>query len=84
MENVQTLAQWLKWSFKANGPLRIKDHYGREVYSENEFNVWTKTEYLPGDNSNNYIYKEKSTGEIYDNRHPETLEYNGRKYLLIP
>lgn len=84
MENTQTLGQWIKWNFKTNGSLRIKDNYGRELYCENELNQWTKTEYLPGDNSINYIYREKSTGEIYDNRHPETLEYNGRKYLLIP
>ena len=30
------------------------------------------------------IYRENSDGETTDNRFPEIIEHNGRKYQLIP
>ena len=98
MKDGQTIGQWLKWDFEANGTLVIKDKNGRlicfensdgywakcerdsegnEIYYEDCIGYWTKREY---DSQGNELYYENSDGEIIDNRIPEIIEHNGRKY----
>jgi len=81
MKDGQTIGQWLKWDFKANGDLRIKDKNGNLIYFENSEGRWRMLEY---DSDGNLIYDECSEGIIVDNRTPEIIEHNGRKYQLIP
>ena len=102
MKDGQTIGQWLKWHFKANGSLKIKDKNGNDIYHEVSDGRWRKREYdLDGniiyhedscgfwckrehDSRGNIIYFENSDGVIKDNRTPEIIEHNGRKYQLIP
>ena len=51
------------------------------IYFENSEGRWRKREY---DSDGNLIYDECSEGIIFDNRTPEIIEHNGRKYQLIP
>jgi hypothetical protein len=81
MKDGQLISQWLNWDFKANGYLEIKNKNDYCVYGEDSSGYWTKREY---DSQGNTIYFEDSTGKIIDNRTPEVIEYNGRKYQLIP
>jgi hypothetical protein len=81
MKDGQTIGQWLNWDFKTNGVLEIKDNNGNVIYSEFERESWRKREY---DSYGNVIYDESSCGVIVDNRIPEIIEHNGRKYQLIP
>jgi len=102
MKDGQTIGQWLKWDFEANGSLAIKDKNFRSIYREFSNGWWAKTEYdLNGNeilqidstgfwvkreynSQGNQIYYENSYGTIIDNRIPEIIEHNGRKYQLIP
>ena len=102
MKDGQTIGQWLKWDFEANGPLAIKDKNCRFIYRELSNGWWAKSEYdskgneiyhdgLTGfwvkrqyDSQGNQIYYDNSYGTIIDNRPPEVIEHNGRKYQLIP
>jgi hypothetical protein len=81
MKNGQTLGQWLNWDFKANEFLKIKDGDGNCIYFEYSNGRWLKREY---DSYGYVIYEECSEGIIIDNRIPEVIEHNGRKYQLIP
>jgi hypothetical protein len=83
MKDGQTIGQWLKWDFKTNRDLQIKDKNGALLYPEHSDGYWDKREY---DSQGNEIYFESSNGLIEDNRTPEVkvIEYNGRKYQLIP
>jgi hypothetical protein len=81
MKDGQTIGQWLNWDFKANGGLHITDKNGDDIYFENSDGRWRKREY---DSDGNLIYYEDSDGHIVDNRTPEVIEHNGRKYKLIP
>ena len=54
----QTIAQQIKWDFKTNGKLTIKDKNGNRIYYENSFG-WVKREY---DSQGNEIYYENSNG----------------------
>jgi hypothetical protein len=81
MKDGQTFGQWLNWDFKTNGVLEIKDNNGNVIYSEFESEYWRKREY---DSDGNLIYYEGSAGIIVDNRTPEIIEHNGKKYQLIP
>ena len=81
MKDGQTIGQWLKWDFKANGDLRIPDKNNNLIYWETEDGYWRKHEY---DSQGNQIYFENSDGYIIDNRTPQIIEHNGRKYQLIP
>jgi len=81
MKDGQTIGQWLNWDFKTNGVLEIKDNNGNVIYSEFEREYWRKREY---DSDGNLIYDEGSAGIIVDNRTPQIIEHNGRKYQLIP
>ena len=80
MKDGQTIGQGLKWDFEANGYLEINDKNGKRIYWENDGN-WVKREY---DSQGNEIYFENSSGKIIDNRIPEVIEHNGRKYKLMP
>ena len=83
MKDGQTFGQWLNWDFKANGSLKIKDKNGNDIYYETSKGYWSKREH---NSQGNQIYFENSDGDILDRRTPEVkvIEYNGRKYKLIP
>ena len=53
----QTIAQQIKWDFKTNGNLEIKDKNGNQIYFEDSSGFWAKYEY---DSRGNRIYFEKS------------------------
>ena len=56
---MKTIAQQIKWDFKTNGELVVKDKNGKEIYWEDSDGYWTKREW----NSNGrIIYVEKSDG----------------------
>ena len=54
-----TIAQQIKWDFKTNGNLEIKDKNGKIIYYEGLNGVWGKNEY---DSKGNQIYFEDSSG----------------------
>jgi len=81
MKDGQTIGQWLNWDFEVNGNLEINDRNGDNIYLEVYDGRWRKREY---DSDGNVIYDESSAGIIMDNRTPEIIEHNGRKYQLIP
>ena len=81
MKNGQTFGQWLNWDFEANGKLVIMDKNDDVIYFEESDGYWFKTEY---DSQGKQVYYENSLKQIMDNRTPEIIEHNGRKYLLIP
>jgi hypothetical protein len=81
MKDGQTIGQWLNWDFKTNGNLHISDRNGNDIYFEDSDLYWFKSKY---DSQGNIIYHEDSCGYIEDNRNPEIIEHNGRKYKLIP
>jgi hypothetical protein len=81
MKDGQTIGQWLNWDFEKNGNLSINDKNGNQIYWENFCRVWYRIEF---DSRGEEIYYEHSTGVIKDNRTPEVIEHNGRKYKLIP
>ena len=55
----QTIGQQIKWDFKTNGKLVIKDKNGNLIYIEYSFGAWVKFEY---DSQGNQIYFENSNG----------------------
>ena len=55
----QTIAQQIKWNFKTNGSLEIKDTNGYRIYIEFLSGFWEKYE---RNSQGNLIYGEKSTG----------------------
>jgi hypothetical protein len=80
MKDGQTIGQWLNWDFKANGSLEVLDKNGSLIYFENA-RGWDRHEY---NSEEKLMYYENSDGHIIDNRIPEVIEHNGRKYQLIP
>ena len=54
-----TIAQQIKWDFKTNGDLDIRDKNDNTIYMENSYGYWTKRE---RDSQGNRIYFESSTG----------------------
>ncbi len=56
----QTIAEQIKWNFKTNGDLKIKDKNGNEIYYEHSSGFWSKSEY---DSQGNRIYFEDSEGD---------------------
>ena len=54
-----TIAQQIKWDFKTNGLLEIKNKNGKVIYYENSYGYWEKREY---DSQGNQIYYEGSNG----------------------
>jgi hypothetical protein len=81
MKDGQTFGQWLKWDFKTFDYLIINDKNGKHIYFEDSDGFWVKWEY---DSQGKEIYYENSNEKIIDNRPPEIIEHNGRKYKLIP
>ena len=80
MKDGQTIGQWLKWDFEANGDLKILDKNGKLIYWESSGGYWTKREY---DSQGLCVYYENSDGEITDDSIPAIIEHNGHKYQLI-
>jgi hypothetical protein len=81
MKDGQTIGQWLNWDFEANGNLYIRDKNGNLIYQECPSGFWDRCE---RNSNSDIIYYENSNGVITDNRTPEIIEHNGRKYQLIP
>ena len=80
----QTIAQQIKWDFKTNDELRIKDNNGKLIYWEDSNRVWEKSEY---DSQGNLIYRENSFGRIIDKRpkpcEGKIVEFDGEKFKLV-
>ena len=55
----QTIAQQIKWDFKTNGDLEIKDKNGKRIYYEDSDGNWSKFEW---DSKGKVIYYEESNG----------------------
>ena len=56
---MKTIGQQIKWNFKTNGDLVIKDKNGNRIYLEGSHGYWEKQEY---DSQGNEIYYENSNG----------------------
>ena len=54
---MKTVAEQIKWDFKTNGNLEIKDKNGNQIYLEYSDGYWIKWEY---DSKGNKIYIEIS------------------------
>lgn len=84
MKDGQTIGQWLKWDFKTNGELVIKDKNGNRIYLELSNGYWSKREY---DSQGNNTYYEDSKGNIIDNRpkpcENKVVEIDGEKFKLV-
>jgi hypothetical protein len=81
---MKTVAQQIKWDFRTNDELRIKDNNGKLIYWEDSNRVWEKSEY---DSQGNLIYRENSFGRIIDKRpkpcEGKIVEFEGEKYKLV-
>ena len=81
---MKTVAQQIKWDFKANGDLIIQDKNGNLIYWEDSNGLWEKYEY---DSQDRFIYRENSFGRIIDNRpkpcENKIVEFEGEKYKLV-
>ena len=102
MKEGQTIGQWLKWDFEANGDLGINDKNGDSIYFEASNGFWEKREWdsqgrliytedcsgfwekFEYNSESNCIYYKNRNGVIKDNRTPEVIEHNGRRYKLMP
>ena len=69
---MKTIAQQIKWDFKTNGDLIIRNKNSNIIYWETSNSASTKCE---RDSKGNQIYYENSKGEIRDNR-PKPLKPN--------
>jgi len=56
---MKTIAKQIKWDFKTNGELEIRDKNGERIYFEDSSGYWTKREY---DSQGKEIYFENSDG----------------------
>jgi hypothetical protein len=56
---MKTIAEQIKWDFKTNGELEIKDKNGNLIYWEDSDGWWVKREY---DSQGDEIYLEDSDG----------------------
>jgi hypothetical protein len=56
---MKTIAQQIKWDFKTNGDLKIKDKNGKEIYFEDSNGFWIKRGY---NSKGKEIYYEHSDG----------------------
>ena len=81
---MKTIGQQIKWDFKTNGFLEIKDKNGNQIYLERSDEFWAKREY---DSQGNQIYYEGSNGAWVDNRpkscEGKMVEFDGVKYKLV-
>ena len=78
-----TIARQIKWDFKTNGDLIIRDKNVNIIYREFSNGRWAKYEY---DSKGKEIYYENSEGKIIDKR-PKPCEgkeivIEGIKYKL--
>ena len=58
-KETKTIVQQIKWDFKANGDLEIKDKNGKLIYFEDSDGYWYKREF---DSKGNCTYYEDSRG----------------------
>ena len=58
-QGMKTIAEQIKWDFKTNGDLKIKDKDYNTIYYEDSTGFWAKREY---DSKGNEIYYENSYG----------------------
>ena len=81
---MKTIAQQIKWDFRTNDELRIKDNNGKLIYWEDSNRVWEKSEY---DSQGRLIYRENSFGRIIDKRpkpcEGKIVEIGGEKFKLV-
>ena len=81
---MKTIAQQIKWDFKTNGNLVIRDKNNELIYWEDSNRVWEKSEY---DSQGRLIYRENSFGRIIDNRpkpcENKVVEIDGEKFKLV-
>ena len=81
---MKTIAQQIKWDFKTNGNLVIRDKNNELIYWEDSNRVWEKSEY---DSQGRLIYRENSFGRIIDKRpkpcEGKIVEFEGEKYKLV-
>ena len=59
MKDGQTIGQWLKWDFEANGDLEIYGKNKRPIYLEGSIGYWIKYKY---DSKGRLIYREDCSG----------------------
>ena len=62
----QTFGQFIKWDFKKNGKLEIRDKNGKPIYWEFATGFWTKVE---NDSKGNRTYYEDSNGRWLKNKY---------------
>ena len=87
---MKTIGQQIKWDFKTNGFLEIKDKNGNQIYLERSDEFWAKREY---DSQGNQIYYEGSNGAwakceydsqgnriYYENSHGEIVDNRPKPY----
>ena len=84
MKEGQTIGQQIKWDFKTNGSLEIRDKNGKLIYFEYSGGFWEKREW---DSQGKAIYYETSNGIILDKRpkpcENKIVEIEGIKYKLV-
>ena len=80
----QTIAQQIKWDFKTNGDLEIRDFRGNLIYFEDSKRYWSKWEY---DSQGKVIYIKDSKGYLVDKRpkpcENKVVEIDGEKFKLV-
>ena len=62
---MKTIAEQIKWDFKTNGSLEIRDKNDKLIYLEHSNGFWVKMEY---NSESSLIYCEDSNGLIIDKR----------------
>ena len=79
-----TIAQQIKWDFKTNGDLEIRDFRGNLIYFEDSKRYWSKWEY---DSQGKVIYVKDSKGYLVDKRpkpcENKVVEIDGEKFKLV-
>ena len=80
----QTIGQQIKWDFKTNGDLEIRDFRGNLIYFEDSKRYWSKWEY---DSQGKVIYIKDSKGYLVDKRpkpcENKVVEIDGEKIKLV-
>ena len=80
---MKTIAEQIKWDFKTNGSLEIRDKNDKLIYLEYSGGFWEKREW---DSQGKAIYYETSNGIILDKRpkpcSDKEIVIEGVKYKL--
>ena len=71
MKDGQTIGQWLKWDFDANGFLEIRNKDNELIYVEDSNGFLAKWE---RDSEGRVMYYEDSNGQIVDHRTPKATK----------